>query len=142
MGENQIKKMITTGMLRRLVWMTNDDKFGDILENSQRVIKLNVQYENHLYVLKNLQKSVVPCLYMEDKCKIFFGRDMEFIAGPLPNKASNFFRQNYKLYEGMELHTKKKSGLPLNVEIIKQIHKIMMDKEKHRDGKDVLRGVI
>ena len=107
MGENQIKKMITTGMLRRLVWMTNDDKFGDILENSQRVIKLNVQYENHLYVLKNLQKSVVPCLYMEDKCKIFFGRDMEFIAGPLRNNASNFFRQNYKLYEGMELHTKK-----------------------------------
>ena len=39
-------------------------------------------------------------------------------------------------------YIQKKSGFPLNVEIIKQIHKIMMDKEKHRDGKDVLRGVI
>ena len=32
------------------------------------------------------------------------------------------------------------SGSPLNIETIKQTHKIMMDKEKHRDGKDVLVG--
>ena len=38
------------------------------------------------------------------------------------------------LYEGMELPTKT-SGLPLNTEIIKKTHKIMME-----DQKDVLVG--
>ena len=32
------------------------------------------------------------------------------------------------------------SGSPLNIETIKQTHKIMMDKARHRDGKDVLVG--
>ena len=40
---------------------------------------------------------------------------------------------NDKLYEGMEL-PKITSGLPLNIEIIRQTHKIMMD------GKDILVG--
>ena len=39
--ENEIKKMITTGMLRRQVRVTDDDEFDHILENSQRILRLN-----------------------------------------------------------------------------------------------------
>ena len=42
--------MITTGMLRRQVWMADDDEFDHIVKNLQRMLKLNAQYENHLYV--------------------------------------------------------------------------------------------
>ena len=42
--------MITTGMLRRQVWMTDDDEFDNIVEKSQRLLKLNPQHENHPYV--------------------------------------------------------------------------------------------
>ena len=37
-------------------------------------------------------------------------------------------------------YIQKTSGSPLGIEIIKQIHKIMMGKEKHRDGRYVLVG--
>ena len=30
--------------------MANDDEFDHIVENSQRVLKFNVQYKNHPYV--------------------------------------------------------------------------------------------
>ena len=30
--------------------MADDDEFDDIVENSQRVLKLNAQYENNPYV--------------------------------------------------------------------------------------------
>ena len=56
---------------------------------------------------------------------------MEFIAGTKQRK--QLLQANDKLYEGMELHTKKHQILPLNIEIIKQTLKIMMDKEKHQD---------
>ena len=36
-------------MLRQQVWMT-DDEFDYIVKNSQRVLGLSVQYENHPYV--------------------------------------------------------------------------------------------
>ena len=63
---------------------------------------------------------------------------MEFIVGrSFTKQGKQHLQANDKLYEGMELH-KKTSGSPLNIEIIKQTHKIMMHKEKHRDGKDVL----
>ena len=55
--------MITTDMLKRQVWMADDDEFEYIVENSQRVLRLSDQNENHM--LKNLQKSVMLCLYME-----------------------------------------------------------------------------
>ena len=35
-------------------------------------------------------------------------------------------------------YIQKKSGSPLNIKTIKQKHKIMMEKEKHWDGKGVL----
>ena len=44
------KKMITTGMLKKQVWMADDDEFDHIVKNSQRVLRLNDQYKNHSYV--------------------------------------------------------------------------------------------
>ena len=35
-------------MLKRQVCMANDDELDHIVKNSQRVLKLNDQYENHL----------------------------------------------------------------------------------------------
>ena len=55
--------MITTDMLKRQVWMADDDEFEYIVENSQKVLRLSDQNGNHM--LKNLQKSVMLCLYME-----------------------------------------------------------------------------
>ena len=49
-------------MFRRQVWMEDDDEFDHIVKNSQRVLRLNGQYENHPYVE---EKSVMLCLYME-----------------------------------------------------------------------------
>ena len=39
----EVKKMITTSMLRRQVWTVNDDEFNHIVKNSQRLLKLNPQ---------------------------------------------------------------------------------------------------
>ena len=50
--------MITTGMLKRQLWMTDDEEFDHVGKNLQRVFSLNDQYEN-IYMLKNLQKSVI-----------------------------------------------------------------------------------
>ena len=55
--------MITTSMLRRQVWMTNVDEFDDILENSQRVLRLNAQYENHPYVEEFTKECNVMFIY-------------------------------------------------------------------------------
>ena len=38
-------------MLMRQVWMA-DDEFDHVAKNSQRLLELNAQYENHLYVEK------------------------------------------------------------------------------------------
>ena len=42
--------MITTSILRRQVRLADDDEFDYIVKNSQRVLGLSVQYENHQYV--------------------------------------------------------------------------------------------
>ena len=58
--------MITTGMLKRQVWMADDDEFDHIVKNSQRVLR-SIQAINTkiIYMLKNLQKNVMLCLYMK-----------------------------------------------------------------------------
>ena len=58
-------------------------------------------------------------------------------ADPLPNNASNFCGEMINCIRAWN-SIKKTSGPPLNLEIIKQTHKIMMHKENHQDGKDVL----
>ena len=50
-------------MLRRQVWMADDDEFDHILENSQRVLKLNAQYENHPYVEEFTKQCSVMFIY-------------------------------------------------------------------------------
>ena len=35
--------MITTSMLKQQMWMADDDAFDHILENSQRVLRINPQ---------------------------------------------------------------------------------------------------
>ena len=57
-----------------------------------------------------------------------------FQADPLPNNASNFCRQMINCMRAWN-YLQKTSGLPLNTEIIKQTHKIMIE-----DEKDVLVG--
>ena len=34
-------------MLKRQVWMADDEEFDHIVKNSQRVLGLNDQYKNH-----------------------------------------------------------------------------------------------
>ena len=71
---------------------------------------------------------------------VYLGWNMEFSAGrSLAKQYKRLLQANDKLYKGRELH-KKTSGSPLNIETIKQTHKIMIDKARHRDGKDVLVG--
>ena len=43
-------RAFTISMLKTQVWMADDYEFGCIVKNSQRVIRLNDQYENHPYV--------------------------------------------------------------------------------------------
>ena len=63
LGENEIKEMITASMLRRQVWMTDDDEFDHIVGNMQRVLKLNAQYENHSYVEEFTKERSVMLVY-------------------------------------------------------------------------------
>ena len=60
---HEIKKMITTGMLKRQVWMADDDDFNHIVQNSQRVLKKNAQYENHPYTEKFTKGRSVIFVY-------------------------------------------------------------------------------
>ena len=55
--------MITTSMLKRQVWMVDDDEFDHIVENSQRVLKLNPQYKNHPYVEEFTKECIVMFIY-------------------------------------------------------------------------------
>ena len=54
--------MITTGMLKRQVWMA-DNEFDHIVKNSPRVLKLNTQYENHPYTEEFTKEFSVIIVY-------------------------------------------------------------------------------
>ena len=56
--------MITTSMLKRQVWMGDNDESERKVKNSQRILRLGDQYENQPYT-ESSQKSVMSCLYME-----------------------------------------------------------------------------
>ena len=55
--------MITTGMLKKQMWMADDDEFDHIVKNSRRVLKLSNQYKNHLYVEEFTKKYNVMFVY-------------------------------------------------------------------------------
>ena len=50
-------------MLRQQVWLGNDDEFNYIVKNSQRVLGLSVQYENHPYVDEFTKQCTVMFVY-------------------------------------------------------------------------------
>ena len=54
--------MIAAGMLRRQAWY-NDDEFDDIVKNSQRVLGLSMQYENHRHVEEFTKRCNVAFVY-------------------------------------------------------------------------------
>ena len=133
--------MITTSMLKRQVWMADDDEFDHIVKNSQRVLRLNDQYENHPYVEEFTKECNVMFVYGphvlegEVDAKFSLGDIWNLFQGDtLPNNASNFCRQMINCMKAWN-YLQKTSDLPLNTDIIKQIHKIMME-----DEKDVLAG--
>ena len=55
--------MITTGMLKRQIWMADGDDFEYIVKNSQRVLRLNNQYEYHPYSQEFTKECNVMFVY-------------------------------------------------------------------------------
>ena len=44
--------MIPRSMLRQQVWILDDYEFDHLVKNSQRVLKLKAQYENHPHIVE------------------------------------------------------------------------------------------
>ena len=92
--------MITTGMLKRQVWMADVDDFDHIVKISQRVLRLNDQYENHPYVEEFTKGCNVVFVYgtyvLDGEVDAKFSLDdiwKLFQEDLLPNNASNFCRK-------------------------------------------------
>ena len=77
--------------------MAEDDEFDYIVENSQRVLGLNAQYENHPYVDEFAKQCNVTFIY--GTYTLEGGADAKIPVGdiwnlfqedPLPNNKSNF----------------------------------------------------
>ena len=90
-------------MLKRQMWMADDDEFDHIVKNSQRVLRLNDQYENHSYVEEFTKQCNFMYVY---ETYILEGEvDAKFSLGGiwklfqkdlLRNNSSNFCRQMIK----------------------------------------------
>ena len=50
-------------MLKKQVWMADDDEFDHKVKNSQRVLILNYQYKNHLYAEDFTKECSVMFVY-------------------------------------------------------------------------------
>ena len=87
-------------MLKRQVWMADDEEFDHIVKNSQRVLRLNDQYKNHPYVEEFTKGRSVMFMYgtyvLEGETDAKFSLDDMsnlFQGDTLPNNASNFYSQ-------------------------------------------------
>ena len=60
--QHEIKKIVTTGVLKRKTWMA-DDEFDFIVKNSQTVLELNAEYQNHLYVQESTKECSIMFIY-------------------------------------------------------------------------------
>ena len=123
-------------MLKRQVWMADDDEFDHIVKNSQRVFRFNDQYENRLCFEEFKKKCNVMFVYRtyvlegEADANFFLGDIWKlFQEDLLPNNASNFCRQMINCMKAWH-YLLKTSGPLLSTEIIKQTHNIMMGNEK------------
>ena len=103
--------MITTGMLKRQVWMAGNDEFEYIVKNSQRLLGLNDQYENYPYVEEFTNGGNVMFVY--GRYVLEGEADAKFSLGDIWNlfqgdtkKSKQFLQANDKLYGGMKLPTK------------------------------------
>ena len=128
-------------MLNQQVWMADDDELDHIVKNSQRVLILNDQYENHPYVEEFTKKRNVMLVYGtyvlegEVHAKFYLGYIWNlFQEDTLPNNESNLSRQMINCMKSWN-YVQKTLDLPLNTEIIKKAHALMME-----DEKDVLAG--
>ena len=120
--------MITTGMLKRQVWMADDDEFHHIVTNSQRVLRLNDRYKNHLNIEKFTRGRCVMFLYGtyvsdgEADAKFSLGDIWNLFQGDtLSNNASNFCGQMINCIKVWN-YLQKTLDFPLNTEIIRQAH--------------------
>ena len=50
-------------MLKQQVWMADDDEFDYIVKNSEGVLGLSIQYENHQYVEEFKKQCNVMLIY-------------------------------------------------------------------------------
>ena len=123
-----------SGMLKRPVRLADDDEFDHIVKNSQTVLRLNDQYENHPCVEEFTKKCNVMFVYrtyvLEEEADAKFSLDdiwNLFQKDPLPS--NNFCRQIINCMK-MSDDLQKTLDLPLNTEFIRQAHKIMMQDEK------------
>ena len=122
-------------MLRRQVWMADDDEFEHVVDDSQRVLRLNDQYENHPYVEEFTKGCNVMFVYrtyvLEGETDSKFSLSdiwKPFQKDPLPN--NNFCRQMLNCMKVWD-YLQKTLDLPLNTEIIRQAHELMMEDEKY-----------
>ena len=111
-------------MLRRQVWMADDDEFDHIVKNSQRVLRLNDQYENHPYVEEFTKECNVMFVYgtyileTEVDAKFSLGDIWNLFQGDtLPNNVRNFCRQMIMFLKVWN-YQQKTSDLPLKTEIM------------------------
>ena len=85
--------MITTTMLRQQVWMADDGEFGHIIKNSQKMLELSAQYENHPYVeefTKQCNVTFVYGMYVLDG-----EADAKFSLGNIWNRGWNLFQEDH-----------------------------------------------
>ena len=120
--------MITTGMLKRQVWMAGNDESEYIVKNSQRLLGLNDQYENYPYVEEFTNGGNVMFVYGryvlegEADAKFSLGDIWNLFQGDtLSNNASNFCGQMIN-YIKVWNYLQKTLDFPLNTEIIRQAH--------------------
>ena len=113
-----------------------DDEFDHVVQNSQRVLRLNDQYKNHLYVEEFTETRGVMFVYgiyiLEGEANAKFSLDdiwNLFQEDALPNNTCMFCRQMINCMNAWN-YLQKTSNLPLSTEIIKQAHNIMMEDEK------------
>ena len=84
--------MITTSMLRQQPWH-NDDEFDHMVENSQRVLGLSVQYENHPYVEEFTKQCNVAFVY---GTYVLQGKaDAKLSLGNTWNRGWNLFQEDH-----------------------------------------------
>ena len=120
-------------MLKRQVWMADVDEFDHIVKNPQRMLRLNDQYKNHPYVEEFTKGRSVIFVYGtevlegEADAKFSLGDVWNlFQEDALTNNARNFCRQMINCMKAWK-YLQKLLYLPLNPEIIRQAHGLMME---------------